>query len=117
MRVLIANWSRGLDLVEDRPDRIRWNDGTSATINDYIHHLGDTNTLEHTQHGWEMRMFPEIVAKAWYDAAARTWVVGGEGIPTESLGLSDPDTPDEQIRGNLSASPIAYKAEIIRESA
>ena len=114
MRTLVARWSRGRDLVEDLPDFIHWNDGTLGTIDDYTRNLTNTHTLDHEQHGWVMRFFPEIVAKVWFDFAGKTWVVGGEGIPTESLELSNPNASDEQIRANLYALPTKYKAAITR---
>jgi len=116
MRILTARWSRGRDLVEDLPDFIHWNDGTSGTIGDYTRNLTNTHTLDHEQHGWVMRFFPEIIAKVWFDVAARTWVVSGEGIQTESLQLSDPNASDEMIRADLYALETLYRAEIIRES-
>jgi len=116
MRMLIVRWSRGRDLIEDLPDVIKWNDGTSGTIDDYIRHMTDTNSLDLDPNGWVMRIYPEIVASIWFDSAAKTWVVGGEGIPTESLGLGDRNASDEKIWAKFFESASMYKAQIVRES-
>ena len=117
MRVLIAHWSRGRDPVEDHPDFIYWNDGTMGNIQDFARHSVDTHRLDHDERGWVMRMYPEIIAKVWYDDDARSWVVGSEWMQTESLELSDPHASDRQIREYLYAMPTIYKAEIVREPA
>ena len=100
--------------MEELPDSICWADGTAGTIDDYIRHSADTHRLDHDEHGWVKRIYPEIIAKVSFDAAARSWIVSSEWLPTESLELSDPNASDERIRGCLYAMPMMYKAEILR---
>ncbi len=112
---LIASWAKDEDDNFGSPDLVWWADGSPATLQDYGHHVFDTNYwVDKGAAGTELHMCPEIVAEAYYCPWGRTWGIRGDGVIPTSLGLTDPEASDSQIRSMLSALPTAYRCVIRR---
>jgi hypothetical protein len=112
---LIATWLRDQDISEEDPHSIRWEDGSVATLADYVRHSTDTHMwLGDCNDAQEMHMLPEVVAEVTYDRLAGHWCIGGPGVCPNTLDLSDPNAKDEEIIAELYTFPIVYRARICR---
>jgi hypothetical protein len=112
---LIATWKPDQDAAIEMPDSLKGEDGTSATVDDFVRHQLDTHTLRSGRHGQiEQHFFPDIVAEVIYDRFAKDWVVKGPRVITAALELPNPDATDDQITAQLFTLPIVYAAKIVR---
>lgn len=113
--ILIASWARDQDLSVDPPRKVRWADGSPATLDDYHKHTLDTHKwILDGQGPVELHMFPSIVAEVSYDASAKVWTVTGQGVIPTTLGITDPEAKDDEIVAELYTFPIVYRALIKR---
>jgi hypothetical protein len=114
-RTLIAKWTIDQDPCTDTPAKVYWEDGSHATLNDYItHSLGTHALMLGKDGGMECHMYPQVIADAHFDRSGQTWLVSGDGIEPFALQLNDPNATDADITGELYLFPVVYRAKIHR---
>jgi hypothetical protein len=64
--------------------------------------------------GFELRMYPGIVADVMFDVNVGAWVRKGTDIVPTVLDVTDPDAKDEEIYADLVTFPVVYRPNIIR---
>lgn len=112
---LIASWTMSQDPTVDLPATVKWEDGSPATIQDYVGHLDDTHRWVVDAPGGPVRIsWPSLVATARFDPISGVWAVSGHGVTPAALDLTDPDAPDDQIIADLYTFPTVYRARIHR---
>lgn len=112
---LIATWLPDQDTCDDDPHSVRWEDGSVATVADYIEHSVGTNMwFDNSDGSQELHMLPEVVADVTYDRLAGHWSLSGPGVCPNTLNLSDPHAKDDEIIAELFTFPIVYRARIRR---
>jgi hypothetical protein len=113
--VLIALWNHDQNFSIEEPVAVRWYDGTVATIAEYHEHKLDTHTfVTPSAQTVELHMFPSIVAEVAYEKNLGAWRLSGRGVIPSTLSLTDPYAKDDEIIAELFASPIVYRANIVR---
>jgi hypothetical protein len=115
-KALIANWTVDQDPCTDAPAKVHWEDGSHATLNDYITHSLGTHALMLGEDGsMQCHMYPQVIVDVHFDRSGQTWAVSGEGIEPFALQLTDQNATDAEIIGELYLFPVVYKARIHRE--
>jgi hypothetical protein len=113
--VLIASWHHDQDFSLEEPVAVRWHDGAVADMADYHEHRFDTHTFViPSAQTVELHMFPSIVAQVFYEERLGVWQLCGRGVSPWTLGLTDPHAKDDEIIAELFASPMVYRANIVR---
>jgi hypothetical protein len=112
---LTAHWTGHQDPTIDKPYRLLWQDGRSATLTDYEDHRDDTYLIVHRDDGCtEVHYFPDLVVEVIYDQADQRWIAKGPDIETFGLDVSDPNATDDQIYQELFSFPVVYRHRIYR---
>lgn len=115
MKTLIAKWHEADPDRIGLPNELRWNDGSRATLDDYIANLDSTcRTVFPQEPGIERHYFPGLVADVRFDPLGGHWIVTGKGIETTALFLSDPFATNDQIAEEMHSMPMRYKYSIHR---
>lgn len=111
---LKATWD-GAREPGDEPSNVCWEDGRSATLEDFHAHELDTHFWAEDDDGRLSKfMFPDIVAGVVFVQAIKDWVVHGEGVVATALGLADPNASEENIIAALFTLDTVYRSRIIR---
>lgn len=112
---LIARWKVAKDIYFTPPDRVRWDDGSPATVDEYwAHELDTQECIQGDKGGLEMRIYPEIIADVEFNPSLGAWVADGPGVASSALEESDPDASDDFILAALCRLPIYYRARVHR---
>jgi hypothetical protein len=112
---LIAEWTTSQDTSVEHPRSVRWEDGRTATLDDYIKHSVDTHVFcEDYPDRIELHMFPDIVADVTYDKFAGSWVVKDAGFGGWSLDIADPEAKYDELIAAVATFPVVYRARIRR---
>jgi hypothetical protein len=114
MRYLIAKWGPEQSSDVETPRSVRWNDGASATAQDYIDHILDTHLFIRNSYGTARLSFPGIIAEATYDFASNAWRLSGPGVLPVCLPVDDPGAKRKQIIAAIWELPIVYRTRIHR---
>jgi hypothetical protein len=97
------------------PSSLKWDNGTPASLDDYMKHQLDTHSLHvGDDGGMECHMFPEIVANVTFDADVQDWVMSGRDVNPAALGLNDLAASDREILAEIFTFPTVYRHMIIR---
>jgi len=98
------------------PSTIVWEDGSSATLEDYFAHRSDTQKwVSDPSGGIRLHLYPDVIADVRYDGFGRVWSISGDAIEPEALYVTDPDATDYEITLALSALPMTYRHVIHRD--
>jgi len=98
------------------PSTIVWEDGSSATLEDYFAHRSDTQKwVSDPSGGIRLHLYPDVIADVRYDGFGRVWAISGDAIEPEALYVTDPDATDYEITLALSALPMTYRHVIHRD--
>jgi hypothetical protein len=112
---LVATWRRGAEPAHENPTKVRWDDGSSGTVDDYLDHELDTRFWHRNDRGdMELHIFPHIVADVAFDPLVMDWVMRGRDVTTAALDLHDPCATDAAIEEAVFTFPTVYRIRIVR---
>ncbi|HUN85972.1 MAG TPA: hypothetical protein VMU48_16455 [Terracidiphilus sp.] len=112
--VLIARWRYG-QTPYGIPDRVFWDDGSPATLEEYwAHELDTQECIRGAKGGVEVHIYPEIIADLSFDPVIGSWVLGGPGVSPAVLDEPDPEISDEMLLAALCRLPTFYRTRVHR---
>jgi hypothetical protein len=112
---MTARWDRHQDSSTEDPRSITWEDGTSATLDDFRSHSSHTSRFViGPQAKKEVHIYPDIVADVYFDRYAKSWAIRGEGVTACALDVCDPLATDHDIIAALATLPMFYRVKINR---
>jgi hypothetical protein len=115
MMKLIATWLPTQEPDIEAPHSIIWEDGSTASMEDYNAHCGDTSFCVATDiGGWEWHIFPDITAEVFYCPHGRVWGLRGDGVVPTSLYITDPHATDSELQSALVSLLTWYRTKIVR---
>lgn len=113
MMKLIAYWGAEAEADLQVPQRLQWEDGSAATLDDYKKHQHDTQSSHHNEDGEMVTViFPDLVAFAKYDLVRNRWYLEAPGGGSFYLQQADPNASDEVLKREILSYPMEYRAVI-----
>jgi len=113
---LIVHWGQAETADMQEPQEIKWDDGTPATLDDYIRLSSSTQCSHGTERGMVTIFYSNVVAVASYDASKGHWVIqeqGSRGGPAQLL-QTNPAATDEELQYEIANHRVAYRTTINR---
>jgi hypothetical protein len=87
---MTARWDRHQDISTEAPRSIIWEDGTSASLDDFRSHSSHTSRFAIGLQGKkEVHIYPDVVAEVYFDRYAKSWAIRGEGVTACALDVCD----------------------------
>lgn len=115
MKKLIVYWGTEAEADLQVPKKLRWEDGSAATMADYKRLQHATQSMLNDENGEIVTViFPDVVATAKYDAVRNRWYLEAPGGGPFYLQQADPNATDETLREEILSYPVAYRAVIDR---
>jgi hypothetical protein len=113
---LVARWRYGQNPY-GIPDKVSWDDGTPATLEEYWAHELDTHEcIRGRKGGVEVHIYPEIIADLRFDRTVGSWVAEGPGVLPAVLDEPDAEISDAMLLAALCRLPVFYRARVHRNS-
>lgn len=114
MMRLIAYWGPEAEADRQVPQKIQWEDGSAATMDDYKRAQNATQTSFNTDQGMVTVISPDVVATAKYDDGRYRWYLEASGGGPFYLQQTDPNASDEALQREIAMYPVEYRAVIDR---
>jgi len=113
---LLVYWGAAETANMQEPEEIKWDDGSPATLEDYVRLSSSTQCSHGTERGMVTIFMPDVVAVASYDAAKGHWVVQEVGSKAEPFPLlqTNPAATDEELQYEIANHRVAYRTTIDR---
>ena len=106
---LLVYWGTDDEADLQIPKAVKWEDGTSATLDDYYKNQCATQTSESTDKGMVTVIFPDVVATVRFDVAKSHWLLQALSGGPIDLEQTDPNASDETLKWEISCYPVVYR--------